>query len=93
MNTTEVAKMVSCMQSVDVEKKAETHRRMFFRSAYTNMISVLNMKVLLVFALLVLGFMIFMIYTLFHVGNLHPNVGPSVTEEEKETVRPFHLIY
>jgi hypothetical protein len=33
------------MQSVDVEKKAETHRRMFFRSAYTIMISVLNMKV------------------------------------------------
>ena len=29
MNTTEVAMMVSCMQIMDVEKKAETHRRMF----------------------------------------------------------------
>eukprot|EP00240_Pyramimonas_obovata_P015555 CAMPEP_0118938132 /NCGR_PEP_ID=MMETSP1169-20130426/24855_1 /TAXON_ID=36882 /ORGANISM="Pyramimonas obovata, Strain CCMP722" /LENGTH=279 /DNA_ID=CAMNT_0006881985 /DNA_START=309 /DNA_END=1145 /DNA_ORIENTATION=+ len=47
--------------------------------------SVLSMKVLFGFAMMVLGFMIFMIYTLFHVGNLHPSVGPSVTEEEKET--------
>ena len=33
MKITAVARILSCMHNVDTEKNAETHRRMFFKSA------------------------------------------------------------
>eukprot|EP00959_Pyramimonas_sp_CCMP1952_P175493 3667359-Pyramimonas_sp.AAC.4 len=49
--------------------------------------TILNMKVLVLFSLMVGGFMLGMIYTIVHMGDIHPGVGPSVREVEKETVR------